>query len=123
MFTVKTAEGCAAQSRVAAMATVAGLAAVSYPALNVWPEPTTINLPANPLGPHVLPPTVAVTIDPACGEAVADRLNDLLHSTNATVYKAPTRTYAEAAYTDADSFCLAAQRCSDDAMPKNCGIM
>lgn len=92
-------------------------AQVKYSALNVWPAPLEVELPQAPAGPHlVLQQQVQFKISPSCDSHITDLVQEVV--TKATIYKAPTRTYTEDAYVDADSWCPATKRCSADS---DCG--
>ena len=93
--------------------------AVMYSAINVWPMPTGVTLCSQTsdtpcVGPHMLRDTASVEVSSACSAAVGPLVKETL--TLATAFKAPTRTYDESPYANADAFCP--RRCSVDA---DCG--
>lgn len=63
------------------------------------------------LGPHKLSETAIVDISSSCSATVAPLVKEALSL--ATAFKAPTRTYDERPYANADAFCP--HRCSSDA--------
>jgi hypothetical protein len=63
------------------------------------------------LGPHMLRDTAVVDMSSACSATVAPLVKEALSL--ATAFKAPTRTYDEKPYANADAFC--SHKCSSDA--------
>ncbi len=94
---------------------------VTYPAVNVWPMPTTVDLPTAPLGPHAVPPPATtgggglqVDVAASCGPAVVALAAEAV--TLATRFRGPLRSYNASAYTVADgAACAPSQRCLVDA--------
>ena len=92
---------------------------VDYNAISVWPQPRNVTLPDIAAGPHAINhANVRLDISDSCGPRVKPLVVEVL-SLPTTHFRAPVRTYAEAAYATLDNAscsmrCLSDDDCSSD---------
>jgi hypothetical protein len=91
---------------------------VDYDVVSVWPQPRQVTLPTAgggvPAGPHALTAAMKVSVASTCMSTVFDLATEAV-GLPATHFRAPVRTYAEAAYASLDDATCGAQRCVTNA--------